>query len=201
MKEINEPVRVSRKQQAEDSRHRIYEAARTLIAQKGFLETNITDICRVAGCSVGAFYHHFPTKESILEETFRLADAQFSGWKKLDASDQSGREMIVSYMKAYATLVSEESGLEFSKHFYNFRNKIFIRKGRPMQNRLVEIIKTALEEKELQLEMTAEDACEWIFMGARGVVFHWCLNEGSFNLIDRMELYTRRALKGIEIRD
>jgi len=166
MNEKAAPLRVTRKKQAEESRIRIYEAAKDLIAQKGFLETNIADICRLAGCSVGAFYHHFPTKESLLEETFRLADAQFSGWKKLDDSNLSGREMIISYMKAYAALVSLESGLEFSKHFYNSRNKIFIRKGRPMQNRLIEIIKTALDAEELKLELTAEEASEWIFMGA-----------------------------------
>lgn len=189
---------MSRKKQAEESRKRIYEAAISLIAEKGFNETNITEICRKAHCSIGAFYHHFPTKDSILEETFRLADNQFSGWKKLDSENLSGKELIISYMKAYASLVSLESGLEFSKNFYNVRNKLFVRKGRSMQSRLTEIIRSALDSGEIKLDMSAEEACEWLFMGARGVVFHWCLNEGNFNLIDMMEIYARRALRGME---
>lgn len=190
--------KTSRKIQAEQSKKRIYDAAISIFADKGFDDTSISEICKKAKCSVGAFYHHFPSKDSVQEETFRIADEQFSGWQSLSSRTMNGYEMIVAYMKAYAE-VSLENGVEFSKRFYNTNNKIFIRKGRSMQSRLVEIIRTALATGDISLETTAEETCEWLFIGARGIVFHWCLHEGDFDLIEEMEIYTRRALKGITI--
>ncbi|MDC7240601.1 MAG: TetR/AcrR family transcriptional regulator [Spirochaetales bacterium] len=190
--------KTSRQEQAEESKKKIYQVAVDLIAEKGFDKTSITEICRKAECSVGAFYHYFPTKQSILEEVFYVADARFSGWDRFDEQCSNCREQIVSYMKAYAEFVSMESGLEFSKRFYNTGNKIFIRKGRAMQERLVELLRKSLESGQIKMEMTPEKACEWLFMGARGVVFHWCLHEGDFDLIEKMEDYTRIALRGLQ---
>lgn len=191
--------KTSRKRQAEQSKNRIYDAAISIFAEKGFDHTSINDICKKAGCSVGAFYHHFPTKDSILEETFRIADEQFSGWQIINSQDINGYEMIVAYMKAYAEQVSRISGLEFSKRFYNTDNKIFIRKGRSMQSRLIDIIQSAMTKGDISLELSAEEACDWLFIGARGLVFHWCLNEGEFDLVEKMEIYAKRALRGISI--
>jgi AcrR family transcriptional regulator len=188
-----------RKKQAEKSKQRIYETAISIFSEKGFDDTSISEICKKANCSVGAFYHYFPSKDSILEENLRIADEKFSGWKKLIKEKLHGRELIIAYMKAYAKLVSRESGLEFAKRFYNGNNKMFIRKGRPMQTRLTEIINGAIEAGEVSLELSAEESCEWLFVGARGIVLNWCLHEGEFDLVDEMGIYARRALKGITV--
>jgi TetR/AcrR family transcriptional regulator, fatty acid metabolism regulator protein len=190
-------VKNSRDIQAEKSRRRIYRAAIGLFAEKGFDEASINDICEKAQCSVGAFYHYFPSKDSILEETFRLADQDFEGWKTLEGSEMTGRELILAYMSSYAELV-ESTGLEFSKRFYNCRNKIFVRKGRAMQNRLTEIIRDSVESEDVKLIVSPEEACEWLFVYARGIVFHWCLCEGNFDLSVKMRKGMEHTLSGIE---
>ena len=192
-------VKTSRQEKAEESKRRIYDAAFDLIVEKGLEKTSITEICRKANCSVGAFYHYFPTKESIIEESFRLADARFSGWERLEGFEGNGVEHIVQYMMSYAEFVAIENGIEFSKDFYTPTNRTFIRKGRAMQERLTRIISTAVDSGELKLELSPEEACDWLFIGARGFVFHWCLHDGDFDLIEKMEVYTRRALKGIQM--
>ncbi len=192
-------VKTSRQEKAEESKRRIYDAAFDLIVEKGLEKTSITEICRKANCSVGAFYHYFPTKESIIEESFRLADARFSGWERLEGFEGNGVEHIVQYMMSYAEFVAIENGIEFSKDFYTPTNRTFIRKGRAMQERLTRIISAAVDSGELKLELSPEEACDWLFIGARGFVFHWCLHDGDFDLIEKMEVYTRRALKGIQI--
>jgi TetR/AcrR family transcriptional regulator, transcriptional repressor for nem operon len=39
------------------------DAAFTLIRTKGYAATSVDDICREAGVTKGAFFHHFPSKE------------------------------------------------------------------------------------------------------------------------------------------
>lgn len=189
--------KTSREKQAELTKQRIYDVGLALFSEKGFDETSIVEICKSADCSVGAFYHYFPSKDSILEETFRIADDDFNAWNKDRAMKSRGRDAVLEYMNTYAELVIK-SGLEFSKRFYTWKNKTFIKKGRPMQTRLIELIHEEVESGNIILTVSPEEACEWLFVCARGVVFHWCLYEGDFDLKKRIQKASDRALRGIE---
>jgi TetR/AcrR family transcriptional regulator, transcriptional repressor for nem operon len=48
-----------------EARTRLLEAARDTIRSKGFAATSIDDICRSAGVSKGAFFHHFDSKDAL----------------------------------------------------------------------------------------------------------------------------------------
>ena len=198
MAEKTNKKKTSRDIQAAKSRKRIYEAALAIMVEKGFDETSINDICKSADCSVGAFYHHFPSKDSILEETFRIADKDFDGWKNFPHIKLKGHDLILAYMQSYAELVMQ-SGLEFSKRFYTGKNKVFIRRGRPMQTRLIEIVSDAMNKKEISLTVSAEKCCENLFLCARGVVLHWCLHEGEFDLKTKMTEISGTILRGMEL--
>lgn len=48
-----------------DARSRLLEAARDLIRAKGYAATTVDDLCRAAGVTKGAFFHHFENKEAL----------------------------------------------------------------------------------------------------------------------------------------
>ncbi len=48
-----------------DGRTRLLEAARDVIRAQGFAATTVDDLCRAAGVSKGAFFHHFDSKEAL----------------------------------------------------------------------------------------------------------------------------------------
>lgn len=48
-----------------DARSRLLEAARDVIRAKGFAATSVDDLCRAAGVTKGAFFHHFDSKEAL----------------------------------------------------------------------------------------------------------------------------------------
>jgi AcrR family transcriptional regulator len=50
------------------TRNKIVLAARELFARTGYESASVDDICREAGISKGAFYHHFPSKQSVFME-------------------------------------------------------------------------------------------------------------------------------------
>lgn len=48
-------------------KEKIIEAAYTLFGEKGYDKTSVAEIIEYAGASKGGFYHHFKSKEDILE--------------------------------------------------------------------------------------------------------------------------------------
>ena len=52
-------------QRSEETRAKIMEAAIKLFSIRGYNKASVDDICKEAGISKGAFYHHFKTKQAL----------------------------------------------------------------------------------------------------------------------------------------
>ena len=48
-----------------DARTKLLDAAMTVIRAQGFAATSVDEICRAAGVTKGAFFHHFRSKEEL----------------------------------------------------------------------------------------------------------------------------------------
>lgn len=48
-----------------DARTRLLDAALDVIRAKGFAATSVDDLCRAAGVTKGAFFHHFESKQAL----------------------------------------------------------------------------------------------------------------------------------------
>ena len=65
---------------SEETRSHIMDAAIGELCRSGYDATSVSDICREAGVSKGAFYHHFPSKQAlflaIMRDWLRGIDTQ-----------------------------------------------------------------------------------------------------------------------------
>jgi len=52
-------------QPAPSARQRLLDAAVMIVRQKGFAATSVDDLCREAGVTKGAFFHHFASKDAL----------------------------------------------------------------------------------------------------------------------------------------
>ena len=57
--------RTARREQAERTKRHIYDCAITLFREKGFDNVTVEEVAEAANLSVGAFYHHFNSKQEI----------------------------------------------------------------------------------------------------------------------------------------
>jgi len=64
--------RSKRQLQADETRARIFDAARDLFARHGFHDTSVSEIVKRAEVAKGTFFVHFPTKGAIAVELVRV---------------------------------------------------------------------------------------------------------------------------------
>jgi TetR/AcrR family transcriptional repressor of nem operon len=64
------------------ARNKLLEAAFKVIRQKGYAATSVEELCADAGVTKGAFFHHFPSKDSLavaaLHEWTEMSGAFFA---------------------------------------------------------------------------------------------------------------------------
>ncbi|GAB6086993.1 TetR/AcrR family transcriptional regulator [Alkaliphilus crotonatoxidans] len=60
----------------EDKKTLIYHCAKELFSEKGFKDTNISEITKKAGMAVGTFYNYYPSKEKLFMDIFLEENAR-----------------------------------------------------------------------------------------------------------------------------
>jgi TetR/AcrR family transcriptional regulator, transcriptional repressor for nem operon len=48
-----------------DARAKLLDAALSVVRAQGYAATSVDDLCRAAGVTKGAFFHHFPSKDAL----------------------------------------------------------------------------------------------------------------------------------------
>jgi TetR/AcrR family transcriptional regulator, cholesterol catabolism regulator len=76
-------------------RDELLAIAAGLFAEKGFKNTTVRDIADAAGILSGSLYHHFDSKESMVDEILRtFQDELFAEYDEVLASDDDARTKI-----------------------------------------------------------------------------------------------------------
>ena len=177
-----------RKEQAEETRERIYISAIELMEQKGFGNFTIEDISKKAGVSVGAFYHYFDSKNDILADIFYRADDYFSTHVVNSLNKKSIPEQIIEYFDHYAKF-NVDCGVETTQQLFNPKIKFFIEEGRPMLKMLEDLIRKGQENNEIRGDTDVKELVRYLLVMARGAVFEWSLHDGNYDLQARMHKY------------
>lgn len=91
-----------RKQQGEQTKRKVADAARELFALKGYAATSIEDIVVETGSSKGNIYYHFKSKEGLFQFLLDEWDQEWlARWKEREGGYNSVREKLAGLAGLY----------------------------------------------------------------------------------------------------
>ena len=108
-------MRITR-QQAEQNRSKVVEAADALFREKGFESVAVADLMRAAGLSHGGFYNHFESKADLEAEVVRQAcatSAERLARKTRGRSAAERRAALARYVDAYVSAAMRDAPAPF----------------------------------------------------------------------------------------
>ncbi|MBP2242961.1 AcrR family transcriptional regulator [Cytobacillus eiseniae] len=113
---------------AEERRNEILDAADELFAQKGFDGTSTNDILNKVGIARGTLYHHFKSKEDIMDALIERYTVLLLGTAQEIAADKSipVNERIIRVVMSLN--ISNENGKEIMEHIHKPQNALMHQK-------------------------------------------------------------------------
>ncbi len=178
-----------RRAQSQKTEQSILHTALTLMRRHGFDKVSVRDICREAGITTGAFYHHFSSKEALFHKGFAPLDIYME--KALAAhGDKPPPDRLRVILVSYAQFIEHECG-ELTGQYYQQRiiNPLAVTSlddKRAIRHVMLTCFRQARQEGLLTVDRTPEWLSDFCYRHFRGVVIDWILHSYSYSLMDKM---------------
>ena len=100
-----------------DKKADIFNSGRELFYSKGFKDTNVSDIAKMAGIGVGTFYNYYSSKEELFLEIYIKENGDLK--KRLMESVDLNEDPVTFVTKFVAQNISEMNSNRILKEWYN----------------------------------------------------------------------------------
>ncbi len=174
------------------TRREIFDTAIALFAKRGYDKVTIDDICEKVGVTKGAFYNHFKSKDQIILEEFMRMDEHYAKVAQEISGMQSSREKLRAFNREAIKLMSD-LGVTMMKVVYHSQvapnmRRPYLMDGRRSLYRITnELVREGQENGEIRDDLASEDIAIMFINCFRGQIYHWCLTNGTFDLVATCE--------------
>jgi AcrR family transcriptional regulator len=173
------------KTKSERTEAKIIMALLSIARNKGYASTTVRDICSEAGISIGAFYHHYASKEALVNQCFSLFD---------DTLDEElGRISTIPSIEAIKTIllkqtefIVKEAGAlitEYYKVILSQDSKPAVKEDRRYYRAVETLVEKAMEQGLLSKKHTVRQTSELLIRFVRGEIIDWCLHNTSYDIV------------------
>ncbi|MEU8899680.1 TetR/AcrR family transcriptional regulator [Nocardia sp. NPDC048505] len=197
---------LSRQEKAAETQQALKAAAMRVFAERGYLNTKITDITAAAGRAAGSFYNHFASKEELLQAL--LQDLAAAGDAHADADDHnpdfSDPEAVRYHVAGYWTfarahapvLRAVNQAAIVSADFARMVGEFSVRQRADIADHV-----TGFADKGLRLPSTPDASLAMMFLLVQALL--QAVEDGTVELTDEQAVdgLTRFVYRGITGRD
>lgn len=197
---MNQHKPTKRDLQAMETRKKIFDIAFQLIAEKGFENVTIEEIAKQSGVARGLFYHYFKSKDDIVVETYLIIDKSYSQFYAENAPHCNSIEKILLTV-IFQARHAAQLGVDFVRQIYKSQlyagTQYFISNDRPFYTILMEAIRQAQMEGTIRNDISDVKLTNIVLSCSRGMLYDWCLNDGKYDLEERMTSQLTIIIQGM----
>jgi len=197
--EQEKPTMTKRQRQAMETKNKIYNAAVTVINEKGFNNVSIEDITTYANVAKGSFYTYFESKEALVFYTFRQSDEVYEeAFEKV--KDEDFPEMVVHFARiSYKEYEKRGKGIieAMVSNYFAFPDYNFYSGDRNLLKCLKKVVERGKEQGVLDGDTPTGKYVNNLLSTLIGVEVMWCIDDQGSKLADMIEDAVRITAEGM----
>lgn len=197
-----------RKEQAAETKKKLYESAGKLFRERDFTEVSVDNIVEEAGVSKGTFYVHFESKDALIasfisDYTARL-DLDYKTFLNSLPPDMPASDMLLAMNRKIADVLVDTIGYETMRTVYQLQLTRAVDmdaiKGysRELYKMFGDILEQGIRRGEFKTDLPLEALSRHFVMAIRGLCYEWCIRYPDFELKEETAAHFRLLLDGIK---
>lgn len=189
----------SRQSQSIKTKTKIVRVALRLIREKGYHNMSIRQLCQEADISIGAFYHHFKSKETLINKGFALYDEFLEELLKSYENINPIDDIRFIILNQTEFVMTESANLTKELYIAELAadETYAISTDRNYYKTILEYVTKAKKEHFFQSEMSAEEITAFILRTTRGVILDWCFHDYGYDLLEKTKADLEFVLEGL----
>ena len=191
----------SREEKKAELRERLYQTALQLFREQGYAATSVREITQRAGVAKGTFFNHFPTKEHLLLEWYRLCDRLTYAAVK-DMVFASARQAIITLMEDDLKRVLADKDLLIAKNQIVYSQHMISDEEQSQDTRFFDFCLHYLREDQqsgqIDPQLDLNYFTNLILTVITGNARRWVYQNGNFNLTASMVMDLNFLFDSIE---
>jgi AcrR family transcriptional regulator len=186
-------------------RDELLSIAATLFAERGFKNTTVRDIADAAGILSGSLYHHFDSKEAMVDEL--LDTFQTELWKEYDAitgSDLTPRAKLEAIVRASFDAIDHHHSevaifQNDAAHLVTFERFAYLdERNNRFRTLWTGLLQAGVDSGELRADLDVELVYRFL-RDTVWVAVRWYRPGGALSPADIADQYLRILLEGIAV--
>lgn len=206
-KNMEKPNR--KKEQAAETKKRLYETAGKLFVQYDFDDVSVDAIVEAAGVSKGTFYVHFESKDaliaSFLSDYVSQVDADYQAHLDTLLPETKASDMLLSLIGRIADVLADNIGYNRMRMVYKVQLTGAVNmeavKGynRELYKMFADVLGLGMQRGEFNAELPLDLLTKHFVMALRGLSYEWCIRYPEFDLKEQALTHFKLLLAGIEV--
>lgn len=175
------------KKAARKTKSKIVTAAWKLFYNQGYEDTTIEEIIAESATSKGSFYHYFEGKDALLSSLSYMFDEKYEELSETLTDEWNSYDVLLYLNHELFQMIENTVDFDllcrlFSTQLTTRGEKHLMDNNRVYYKLLRKIISQGREKGELTNRMTANEIVKYYALCERGMMYDWCLSNGSYSL-------------------
>lgn len=188
-----------RQERSQETTAAIMQAAMKLSIHKGIDNVTVRDICAEAGISVGAFYHHFTSRQELLQRSFETFDQLLSRHMAQRYLTKDPHDALNDLLLFQIRFMSRE-GSGLLAHYYCtlLRNPSAdaVSFDRSYYRAVLDCVQRLFDAGRLCPDCHPREITNLCVSFVRGCLVDWCLHDQSYDIVSHARAYLPIFMRG-----
>jgi AcrR family transcriptional regulator len=180
----------------------IMRAVMKLSMLKGIDHVTVRDICAEAGISVGAFYHHFSSRQELLQRSFEAFDHSLSRHMEQRHLNKTPQQALTDLLLFQVRFMSQEGGGLLAHYYRTLLNEPSaeaVSFDRSYYRAVLDCIQRLADAGQLCPDCHPRDLANLCIIFVRGHLIDWCLHNQTYDVVTQVRSVLPIFLRGFII--